>query len=126
MRSPLLLLLAGAAAAVLVAGSVLLWAVTGRPSDHDPPGEVVVGESPAAGPLPPSDAGIVAPPPPVTDHDGDGTPDEDDPDHTGPSETPSVPPSETPGHPPTVSCGDDDGDDDDDCGEDDDGDDDDD
>ncbi len=114
MRSPLLLLLAGTVAAFLVAGAVLVWAMPERTPDTAAPGEVVVGESPGASPAPPSDEDVVPPPPPITDHDGDGTPDAEDPDHSGASDEPSSSPSATPSQAPAPTCGDGSGDDDDD------------
>ncbi|MEE2039846.1 hypothetical protein Q8791_21765 [Nocardiopsis sp. CT-R113] len=125
MRSPLVPLLVAAVAAVLVASAVLVWALPGGGSDAGPPHEVVVGESPGAEPVEQGDEGIVAPPPPVTDHDGDGTPDAEDPDHPGtepPRESPSATPSGEPDPTPSAVCGDDDDDDcdDDDWGDDDD------
>lgn len=122
MRSPLVPLLAAAVAVVLVAGAVLAWVLPGGGSDPAPPHEVVVGESPGADPVDQADEGVVAPPPPVTDHDGDGTPDEEDPDHPG-AESPAATPSGEPVPTPSAACGDDD--DDDDCDDDDWGDDDD-
>ncbi|MEE2042076.1 hypothetical protein Q7689_01350 [Nocardiopsis tropica] len=127
MRSPLVPLLAAAVAAVLVAGAVLVWALPGSGSDAAPPHEVVVGESPGAEPVDQADEDVVPPPPPVTDHAGDGTPDEEDPDLPGPappSETPSTSPSGEPEPSPAHTCGNGD-DDDDDCDDDDWGDDDD-
>lgn len=115
MRSPLLLLLTGAVAAALVAGAVLVWAMPGRGSDVDPPGEVVVGESPSAETVAPPDDDLVAPPPPVTDG---GAAKEDVPHDAGSSTAPSSPPQE-PGRVPPCDDDDHDDDEDDDCDDDD-------
>ncbi|WP_285729006.1 hypothetical protein [Nocardiopsis sp. ATB16-24] len=111
MRSPLSLLLTGTVAALLVAGAVLVWAMPGRGSDVDPPGEVVIGESPGVETVTPPDDDVVTPPPPVTD---DGTAEEDVPHDAGPSPAPSSPAGEPGRVPPCDDEDDEDEEDDDD------------
>ncbi|WP_460761851.1 hypothetical protein [Nocardiopsis oceani] len=95
MRSPLVPLVFGTLTVLAVAAVALLWALFIRGPEPHPPSEVVVGESPDAPAVESTDDGVVDGPPAVTDHDGDGTPDEDDPD-LSPTEPPADTPAETP------------------------------
>ncbi|GHD35916.1 hypothetical protein GCM10007147_42750 [Nocardiopsis kunsanensis] len=117
MRSPFVLAVAGALAAL--AAGALVWVLWSGQAQVSPPVEVVVGESPDATPAPPSGEDTVTPPPPVVDRDGDGVHDDEE------TKTPEAEPSHTPAPntPGEVDCDeddDDDGDGDDDCDEDDD------
>lgn len=75
MRSPLVPLVTGTLTVVLVALAALAWAFFLRPPDPVPASEVVVGESPegvTADPtVDPTDDGVVAPPPPLTEESGE-------------------------------------------------------
>lgn len=119
MRSPLVLVVAGALVA-LAAGAALVWVLWSGEARVSPPVEVVVGESPGATPSPPSEEDTVTPPPPVVDRDGDGVHDDEE------TETPEAEPSRipAPNTPGEVVCDEEDDDDDrdgdDDCDEDDD------
>ena len=73
MRSPLMPLVAGALAVVLVTTAALVWALFLRTPDPAPASEVVIGASPESATAEPSDEDVVDPPPPITEHSPEGT-----------------------------------------------------
>ena len=92
MRSPLVPLAVGALTVVAVSVAALLWALFLRDPDPGLASEVVLGESPEAAASADPDDGVVSPPPPVTDRDGDGSEDLSPEPSTEPSPSPSPEP----------------------------------
>ena len=88
MRSPLVPLVTGTLTVVLVTTAALVWAFFLRSPDPVPASEVVVGEAPEGAPAGPTDEGVVAPLPPVTEESGEPT-------GPGPEAEPSVEPAPT-------------------------------